>query len=788
MQVLTMFSSRGSLENPSAPARKRACPDENSEDDSCTGVSCGLDGGMREAKSEMLVPALPMINQIDWRRVLCQFLGITFQIDDNAILASLQTAKSKLEAAERSIHMSSKDGSTEDMNYQTIHRIRCAEQSTTELCRDVPWPVRNADERIHLRGSGIIDNLELHLERHKWVTFLVYKDYTCCKSDSFAVEQQQPLATITDNASVLLANESVSIVSEDFGVALDELWSIAVGNASHPKFDQFKEFSAPFVWWYCQRDRLQAAIPALESHHLQHIRLFQAYINTSLGYEYESVDQLLREGRITAEYMPYLYILGEIQLSKLDGHDPRFHRAFKATSWLQTSDAWVSRSQARVNYSAGSKRFIFGSSWSYDGFFQKNTGPWTVNCDFPWEKSFDIQELDVYPLRFAGLEVIEALRHRGEMFWKCQKPKYICYQKDRALRAQNPSDARYMIDINTYKVMYPPPQTQTPNRDDLGPEATGPDAPPPQEDGFILCLPSTIPGYHMHKKEWATLYVSCMSEVQWNVNAFEMLVVDKQKKELIRALVTNQIAAEESTDLMCGKGSGLFILLHGGPGTGKTLTAESVAEIAQKPLYRVTCGDVGTKAEDVERYLETVLLLGKTWGCVVLLDEADVFLMQRSVEDFERNALVSVFLRVLEYYDGILILTSNRVGTFDAAFKSRIQLSLHYPRLKEKDRLEIWTNFIEHIEGLTSSRTASLGILSEEIKEKLPELSKEALNGREIRNAVSTARQLAMFNGEPVGYKHLQTVISEMKKFDEYATDLQGGLTDDEVARIHHEY
>lgn len=37
---------------------------------------------------------------------------------------------------------------------------------------------------------------------------------------------------------------------------------------------------------------------------------------------------------------------------------------------------------------------------------------------------------------------------------------------------------------------------------------------------------------------------------------------------------------------------------------------------------------------------------------VVLLDEADVFLEQRTLTDLQRNALVSVFLRVLEYYDG----------------------------------------------------------------------------------------------------------------------------------------
>jgi hypothetical protein len=57
----------------------------------------------------------------------------------------------------------------------------------------------------------------------------------------------------------------------------------------------------------------------------------------------------------------------------------------------------------------------------------------------------------------------------------------------------------------------------------------------------------------------------------------------------------------------------------------------------------------------------------------VLLDEANVFMEQRSLDDLQRNVLISVFLRLLEYYDGILILTSNRVGTLDETFMSRIQ-------------------------------------------------------------------------------------------------------------------
>lgn len=117
-----------------------------------------------------------------------------------------------------------------------------------------------------------------------------------------------------------------------------------------------------------------------------------------------------------------------------------------------------------------------------------------------------------------------------------------------------------------------------------------------------------------------------ISDIKWNKEAFSKVVIERKAKDIINALVSNQLESEKNTDLIEGKGNGLILLLHGGPGTGKTLTAESVAEIAEKPLYRVTCGDVGTKAEEVEKYLESVLYLGKLWGCVVLLDEADIFL------------------------------------------------------------------------------------------------------------------------------------------------------------------
>ena len=283
-------------------------------------------------------------------------------------------------------------------------------------------------------------------------------------------------------------------------------------------------------------------------------------------------------------------------------------------------------------------------------------------------------------------------------------------------------------------------------------------------------------------------------DVTWNKDAFESLVVDEKTKELVQALVTNQLKADNSTDLIAGKGNGLTILLHGGPGTGKTFTAEGVAEIAEKPLYRVTCGDVGTKAEDVEKYLESAPNLGRIWDCgefsmgftnsyhltseVVLLDEANVFLEERGLADLERNALVSVFLRVLEYNVGILILTFNRVGTFDEAFKSRIQFALHYKNFTASQQRKIWRNFLSRLKALDENN-----IDFEDIIDHMDELTNENMNGRQIRNAMTTARQLAQYKGKRFCYDHLKHVIEVSGKFEKYLKAPREGFSDDQIKR-----
>ncbi len=198
------------------------------------------------------------------------------------------------------------------------------------------------------------------------------------------------------------------------------------------------------------------------------------------------------------------------------------------------------------------------------------------------------------------------------------------------------------------------------------------------DEEYLVASPVVL-GFAFGEKTWLEFTVSGVKEIVWNEGAYESLVLENNTKDVVKALVeSHKFNRGPGIDVIQGKGNGLVAVLHGPPGTGKTLTAEGIAELLKCPLYMVTAGELGTDSRALEQELEKVLNLAHAWGAVLLLDEADVFLEKRTIQDIHRNALVSVFLRLLEYFQGILFLTTNRVETFDDAFQSRIHIGKHH--------------------------------------------------------------------------------------------------------------
>lgn len=273
------------------------------------------------------------------------------------------------------------------------------------------------------------------------------------------------------------------------------------------------------------------------------------------------------------------------------------------------------------------------------------------------------------------------------------------------------------------------------------------------EDDLLICTPLVL-GFSFGSKDWGAFAISELKPVAWNVTAFDKLVLNPQHSKIILSLVkAHSSGSTHFDDIVENKGKGLIGLLSGPPGVGKTLTAEAVAEATHRPLYMLSAGELGTNPGDLDRKLNLVLELGDRWNSVLLVDEADAFLHARRTGELVRNSLVSIFLRQLEYYQGIMILTTNRVHAIDSAFHSkfegivpimhhlmqfqgRIHFSIDYPELDKISRCKIWSIFIRQTQASTNqSRLLTNG-----------ESSKSS--DIESETQASTNRSFLLTNGE----------------------------------------
>ena len=203
-------------------------------------------------------------------------------------------------------------------------------------------------------------------------------------------------------------------------------------------------------------------------------------------------------------------------------------------------------------------------------------------------------------------------------------------------------------------------------------------------------------------------------------------------KRVISSDVADAMYEKLKLHRVCSKGRGAIIMLYGPPGVGKTMTAEVIAEMMGRSLIKLTLS--ASNSENLIRKLSAGFQRAKRYRSVLLLDEVDVFIRKRGGNGgvtFDENT--SIFLRMMEYYDGVLLMTTNLVDQIDPAVFSRVHLCLEYKSPQMADRRAIWNGM------LPAELKAALAGSEAEVEGMISTLAEVPINGREIKTVIQNA-------------------------------------------------
>ncbi|GAO19237.1 hypothetical protein UVI_02060490 [Ustilaginoidea virens] len=257
--------------------------------------------------------------------------------------------------------------------------------------------------------------------------------------------------------------------------------------------------------------------------------------------------------------------------------------------------------------------------------------------------------------------------------------------------------------------------------------------------------------------------VEDIQPIEWNTAAYDDLVYDAEEKYRVLSLVQNHkwirprcslassLGIRSSTasppladDFIAGKGQGLVVLLSGSPGTGKTLLVEAVTHRARRPIYHLQAEDFGTDVNVLATRVKNIFEWATWWNAVILLEDADHFMTSGGTEGTVGNELATIFLKELEYFGGIIFMTTKLEKPMDFPLKSRVNVHLMFPALGRGAREQLWRRFIGRqsesepvVEGWPAHGTAAFGEENWKFADDKDffRLSLWELNGREIFNA-----------------------------------------------------
>ena len=270
------------------------------------------------------------------------------------------------------------------------------------------------------------------------------------------------------------------------------------------------------------------------------------------------------------------------------------------------------------------------------------------------------------------------------------------------------------------------------------------------DESLSLPIIPLIRCFDLSENHSVIVHIENLEEYKYDKEVIHKLVIKPTHKDLLDILIRSSETVYE--DIIKGKSGGIIVMCSGWAGVGKTLTAETYSEYMQKPLYKVQSSQLGIDVEQVEKNLKAALDNASRWKAIMLIDEADTYIHERG-DDIQQNCIVGVFLRLLEYYKGVLFMTTNRATLIDDAILSRAMVHLKYDMPNKEDLKNIWQ--IQANQYGCKIDTKEI----DKIIEKFPVMS-----GRDVKKTVQLCKRISEAKKKPITVD----MVSDMSDFLSY--------------------
>ncbi|RKK88613.1 hypothetical protein BFJ68_g14221 [Fusarium oxysporum] len=647
--------------------------------------------------------------------------------------------------------------------YTVIHRVECpgstpvhSRHPAISSFLDVPRLFVGDNKASPLRGRIPDENSQLLARKDPNISFIIHRTYNCLDYHNTVFEAlreasmnsappglSSELCLLPNDADNAVAEgEYMEIVSTHLNNAIE---AVKEADTKQDSVDESlllgwkreQNMMAPYLYFYHTRNLLRDHVPHLPERQSKDINLLLEYLDKEFSPDYQEAEKLfLGDGLVSRKHFHKLFGPREIIVTVEEGN----HIAM-VSKYPPLPGSNPIRLECEM--------------WKFNGRFAKFKRTVTI----PWPKhaaevdKVPIKSLGIFPLRFDQ-QLESRLRKRGELFWQLRKPRLVLYTAPSQVLDYRMGNGRYMVDIETYRRFHRLNTIEnavTEHVEEYLPlEATESDSPP--TGSFTLLLPPTTYGFGFHDKKWRKLVIEYAADIVWNEDMFDMLVLPESEKNILRALLPENKA---SIDALASRDRGRLILLCGTAGTGKTFAAEALAEVARKPLYRLTPYEIGIELNQVENNIKEAFYLGDIWNAVILLDDCDIFLGQGQNQTLSGNSIASIILEAIDNYSGIVVFTME--GTSDlyqSALRDRGQL-VSLLRLTRLGTLPLGKTIGAFRSNNDHKVSNNFG--DDNFADILPDdYSNMYLSRREIQTMLQTAEKFASYEKEVMNASHVK--------------------------------